>query len=53
MPLKRRSGGQILADGLKKQGVDTVFGVPGESYLALLDGLYETRDSIRFIICRQ
>ena len=29
------------------------FGVPGESYLAVLDALYDARDEIPFIICRQ
>jgi acetolactate synthase I/II/III large subunit len=48
-----RPGGQILADALAVHGVDTVFGVPGESYLAVLDGLYPHRDRIRFVICRQ
>jgi acetolactate synthase-1/2/3 large subunit len=48
-----RSGGHILADALAAHGVDTAFGVPGESYLDVLDGLYERRDSIRFVICRQ
>jgi acetolactate synthase-1/2/3 large subunit len=48
-----RPGGQILADALAVHGVDTVFGVPGESYLAVLDGLYPHRDAIRFVICRQ
>ena len=47
-----RPGGQILADALAVHGVDTVFGVPGESYLAVLDGLYPHRDQIRFVICR-
>ncbi|MXU66680.1 thiamine pyrophosphate-binding protein [Oceanomicrobium pacificus] len=37
-----RHGGQILADQLKIQGVDRVFCVPGESYLAALDGLHES-----------
>jgi acetolactate synthase-1/2/3 large subunit len=46
-----RTGGQILADQLQIHGVDMAFGVPGESYLGLLDGLYDT--PIRFIICRQ
>jgi len=36
-----------------EQGVDTAFGVPGESFLAALDGFYEHRDRIRFIACRQ
>ena len=35
------------------QGVTHVFGVPGESYLAVLDGFYQHRDQIEFIICRQ
>jgi len=37
-----RHGGQILIDQLKIQGVDRVFCLPGESYLAALDGLFET-----------
>lgn len=48
-----RRGGHIVADSLAIQGVDTVFGVPGESYLAVLDGLYERRERIRFVTCRQ
>ncbi len=48
-----RIGGHILADALMVHGVDTVFGVPGESYLALLDGLYQHRERCRFVICRQ
>jgi acetolactate synthase-1/2/3 large subunit len=48
-----RSGGHIIADALLAHGVDTAFGVPGESYLDVLDGLYERRDRIRFVICRQ
>jgi acetolactate synthase I/II/III large subunit len=46
-----RSGGQILVDALKIHGVDTAFGVPGESYLDVLDALHDS--SIRFIINRQ
>jgi acetolactate synthase-1/2/3 large subunit len=34
-----RIGGHILADQLRIHGVDMAFGVPGESYLALLEGL--------------
>ncbi|MEO0327435.1 MAG: thiamine pyrophosphate-binding protein [Pseudomonadota bacterium] len=34
--------GHLLVDCLKAQGVDRVFCVPGESYLAVLDGLYES-----------
>ena len=48
-----RIGGHILVDNLIAQGVDLCFGVPGESFLAVLDGFYERRDKIRFIVCRQ
>src|SRR6478736_5202072 len=52
-PLRRRTGGQILIDQLRIHGVDMAFGVPGESYLAALDALFEARNQIRFLICRQ
>ena len=54
MPLANaaRSGGRVLADQLCILGVDTVFCVPGESYLGLLDGLYANQDAIRVIACR-
>ena len=48
-----RSGGQILVDQLQAHGVDTAFCVPGESYLAVLDALYDARQAIRLIVCRQ
>ena len=51
--LKTRHGGKILADALAAQGVKLVFGVPGESYLPVLDGLHDLQDEIRFIVCRQ
>ena len=47
------TGGSILVESLILQGVDTVFCVPGESYLAALDALYERRDAVRLIVCRQ
>lgn len=50
--LPSRHGGQILATQLNLLGADTVFCVPGESYLGLLDGLYEHRNSMRVISCR-
>ncbi|TAG50340.1 MAG: thiamine pyrophosphate-binding protein [Betaproteobacteria bacterium] len=52
-PLTSRSGGHLVADALITHGVDTAFGVPGESYLAVLDGLYAHNDAFKFIICRQ
>ena len=36
-----RTAAQILVDALKIHGVDTAFCVPGESYLAVLDALYD------------
>jgi len=47
-----RTGGQILVDQLKIHGVDLAFCVPGESYLAVLDALYDARDAIKLITCR-
>ena len=48
-----RSGGQILVDSLVRQGADLAFCVPGESYLAVLDALYDVKDTLRLVICRQ
>jgi acetolactate synthase I/II/III large subunit len=47
------TGGQILVDCLKVHGVELAFCVPGESYLAVLDALYDAREQIRLIVCRQ
>ena len=51
--LAPRPAGHALVEALVEQGVTTTFGVPGESYLAVLDGLHEHRERIRFIACRQ
>jgi acetolactate synthase-1/2/3 large subunit len=48
-----RSGAQLLVDSLLIHGADMAFGVPGESYLAVLDALHDVEDRFRFIICRQ
>lgn len=45
-----RHGGRILADALKANGVERVFSVPGESFLAALDGLYDL--GIPNVVCR-
>ncbi|HTM77000.1 MAG TPA: thiamine pyrophosphate-binding protein, partial [Devosia sp.] len=47
-----RSGGQILVDQLALHGVDMAFCVPGESYLEVLDALYDKRDSIKLVNAR-
>jgi acetolactate synthase-1/2/3 large subunit len=51
--LKSRHGGKILADALAGHGVRTAFGVPGESFLPVLDGLHDLKDRLKFVICRQ
>ncbi len=53
MPAAERSGGQILVANLLAQRATHAFGVPGESYLDVLDALYDVRDRLQFIVCRQ
>jgi acetolactate synthase-1/2/3 large subunit len=55
-----RTGGRILVDQLLVHGTDLVFCVPGESFLPVLDALYDVRPeapggrgSIRLVVCRQ
>jgi acetolactate synthase I/II/III large subunit len=45
--------GHLLVQCLVEQGVTHAFGVPGESYLAVLDGFHRYRDHIQFVINRQ
>ena len=52
MTFQKRTGGQLLVDQLKIHGADLAFCVPGESYLPVLDALYENRDAIQLITCR-
>jgi acetolactate synthase I/II/III large subunit len=47
-----RTGGRVLVDCLKAQGVQAIFGVPGESYLPVLDALYD-EPGIRLVPNRQ
>ncbi|MFN8221939.1 MAG: thiamine pyrophosphate-binding protein [Gaiellales bacterium] len=46
-----RTGGRILVDQLVAHDVDLVFGVPGESYLEILDALIDA-PSVRYVTCR-
>ena len=48
--MRERTGGQIVADHLVANGVEAAFCLPGESYLAVLDALYDT--PTRLITCR-
>jgi acetolactate synthase-1/2/3 large subunit len=47
-----RTGGTALVEALKIHGTEIAFCVPGESYLPVLDALYDARDAIRLISCR-
>ena len=49
---RSRKGGELLVSALRIQGVDTIFGVPGESALPIFDALLDAGDAIRFIVCR-
>ncbi len=49
---KSRKGGALLVDVLSAEGVRTVFGVPGESYLAVLDALHDAAGCIRTVMAR-
>jgi len=48
----KRTGGRILVDNLVAQGCDRIFHVPGESFLAVLDALYDG-SGIEVVTCRQ
>ena len=47
--LHLKSGGQILVDSLIRHDVSKAFCVPGESYLPILDGLFERKGDIKLI----
>jgi len=49
---RARSGAQVLIDALAINQVDRIFSIPGESFLAALDALYD-KPSIELITCRQ
>ncbi|MDI6028019.1 thiamine pyrophosphate-binding protein [Corticibacterium sp. UT-5YL-CI-8] len=46
-----KTGGQLIVEALEANGVQRIFCVPGESYLAVLDALHDSE--IRTIVCRQ
>jgi acetolactate synthase-1/2/3 large subunit len=47
-----RTGGELIVASLLAQGATHAFGVPGESYLPVLDALHDVRDRLKFVICR-
>ena len=46
-----RNGGQVLVEALAGNGVDTIYCVPGESYLPVLDALHD-HPRIRVVVAR-
>lgn len=46
------TGGELVVQSLITHGVERAFCVPGESYLAVLDALYQARDRLDLIVCR-
>ena len=46
------TGGRLVVDALLMHEVDTLFCVPGESYLPVLDALYDEKDRVRLVSCR-
>lgn len=46
------NGGRLLVESLMALGARVGFGVPGESYLAVLDALHDTRGRLDFVLCR-
>ncbi|GLS86069.1 thiamine pyrophosphate TPP-binding domain-containing protein [Cypionkella aquatica] len=50
--MRMRNGGQVLVQSLQALGASKAFGVPGESYLAVLDALHDTQGQLDFILCR-
>ncbi len=47
-----RTGARILVDQLILHGVDTIFTVPGESFLGVLDSLHDERQRVTVVTCR-
>ena len=47
-----RTGGELVVASLLAQGASHAFGVPGESYLPVLDALHDVADRLAFVICR-
>ena len=49
----KKLAGHLVVECLVAQGITHAFGVPGESYLSVLDGFHAFADRIRFVTCRQ
>ncbi|MDR3453236.1 MAG: thiamine pyrophosphate-binding protein [Rhodoferax sp.] len=51
--MTQQLAGHLLVECLIAQGTEFAFGVPGESYLAVLDGFHASQGRIKFVVCRQ
>ena len=51
--MELRTGGELVVDSLLAHGATHVFGVPGESFLPILDALHDVGDRLTFVTCRQ
>ncbi|MDA8602857.1 thiamine pyrophosphate-binding protein [Alphaproteobacteria bacterium] len=47
-----KNGGELLVQTLVNLGATKSFGVPGESYLPVLDAMYDTQGKFDFVLCR-
>jgi acetolactate synthase-1/2/3 large subunit len=50
--MSARTGGELIVASLIAHGATHAFGVPGESYLPVLDALHDVADRLRFVVCR-
>ena len=50
--MTQKRAANLLVECLINQGVNKIYGVPGESYLSVLDALYDFNDKINFISTR-
>ncbi|HEX4882715.1 MAG TPA: thiamine pyrophosphate-binding protein, partial [Casimicrobiaceae bacterium] len=51
--MSSRTGGSLVVASLLAHGTTHAFGVPGESYLPVLDALHDAADRLSFVVCRQ
>jgi acetolactate synthase I/II/III large subunit len=51
-PVGRLRGADLLAEALIAAGIDTLFGVPGDTGVAFYDALYARQDRLRHVLAR-
>src|SRR5450755_4665178 len=50
--MARMTGGEAIVDALLRQGVDTIFGLPGVQLYGLFDGFAKASNQLRLINAR-